>query len=235
MNSKSAKIVNGTACGNLQNSPVVRVAVFDAAGQPLGLCSGTMIESNKVLTAAHCVPNGTTSGAVVYGNPGNTSTVFASRIAVNPKYIPSSISSPGFAAFNDVAVLTLRSSLPLPTSAILGSGNIRSGDEIAIFGYGTDENGEFDFADLKSGEMLVEQVTNNHISAIFNGDGSNTCQGDSGGPAYIDLGNEVAVAGVTSTGTVQDCSEGDNSLFINLSGSDVLDFIVSEAPNARVL
>src|SRR5439155_23083078 len=57
-----ARFVDGTVCTGLANSPVVRV--ITAVSGELGLCTGTMITSQIVLTAAYCVV-GTVGGGVV--------------------------------------------------------------------------------------------------------------------------------------------------------------------------
>ena len=225
------RIVNGTACGDLAQSSVVRVVALGAGDQALGFCSGTVISSDEVLTAAHCFPRGTQSSAVIYGDPGNTTTIEGRSYRIHPGYIPVSQSNP-LAAFNDVAIIHLSDTIPVPRAAVLVDSDVQIGEQIAIFGYGTDENGDFDFRELKSGEMEVADVTTTHISAYFDGEGSNTCTGDSGGPAFTESHGSSTVAGVTSTGTIENCSEGDNSLFIKLSGVDVRSFILTEVPEA---
>lgn len=232
---KNAKIVNGTACNSLDDSPVVRIVVLDSAGEPLGLCTGTMITSNDVLTAAHCVVNGTSGAAIIYGDSGSTKSVRVSSITQHPEYRPVAQVGDTFAAFNDIAIFSLASPINLPTLPILSSSYVASGEEISIFGYGTDENGTLDFTDLKSGEMAVDSVSDNHISTFFTGSGSNTCQGDSGGPAVTQRTGVAAIAGVTSTGTAQGCGTGDNSLFINMGSTKALDFVLSLVPDAGLI
>ena len=230
---KSLRIINGTACASLNASPVVRVVVYDNRGNPLGLCSGSMLTSRHVLTAAHCIVEGTRLAAVIFGDVSDTSLVRAASFRAHPDYVPIARVGGTFASFNDIAVFTLQNDVSLPTLPVLSSRQVESGERIAIFGYGVDEKGNLDFEELRSGEMLVTTVTSNHISAFFEGDGSNTCQGDSGGPAIVRINGEPVLAGVTSSGTNQDCGKGDNSLFINLNSRKALDFIFSIAPNAR--
>ncbi|MCB0310944.1 MAG: trypsin-like serine protease [Bdellovibrionales bacterium] len=218
-------IVNGTACGALKDSPVVRVLLLDALGRPEGFCSGVMLTRSAVLTAAHCFAGLPSYAAVSYGDASVSNVVNASKVVIHPEFTVNDS-----AAFNDVAVIKLAKAINLPTLPILVSTAPKANDVISIFGYGTDENGEFDGADLESGEMRISSVTENHISARFNGEGSNTCTGDSGGPAIVKGVAGAALVGITSTGTQNNCLEGDTTMFSNLQNSTILGFLIAQAP-----
>ncbi|MCO6432157.1 MAG: trypsin-like serine protease [Deltaproteobacteria bacterium] len=193
-----------------------------------------MLTADDVLTAAHCIVPGTSAAAIFYGDAESALREFASVIRVHPNYQPFGSSGGQNAALNDVAIIQLQAAVPLPTVAILGSENPSGGEEIAIFGYGTDENGSFTFEDLRSGEMLISDVNATHVFAKFDGEGSNTCQGDSGGPAMVRRDGDAVIAGVTSSGVREDCLAGDISLFVNVAGDEVSSFIRQAVPDVSV-
>jgi len=223
----TAKIINGTECADT-GSPVVLIQLYLGNGT-LALCSGTMVTPTQVLTAAHCFTSGDVQAASISENGRE---VFARSVAVHPGVDEDASGN----IFNDAAILNLERTVSLRTLPVIASAKVESGDTIAIYGYGLDQDGELGV--LRSGSMLVSEVTPNHIFSFFEGDGSNTCQGDSGGPAIITTSvNGAAVTGVvgmTSTGTVVGCGEGDLSLFANAQESSILNFIRQQAPGTDI-
>lgn len=220
------RIVNGTNC-DATRSQVVRL-VFIGRGTQTGFCSGTMITGNDVLTAAHCFLGNPVRVVMITGRSLEDSREFE---AVNWSIHPG-FRAGGTLAFDDVAVVHLELNTDLPTVPILTSQNVSSGEVVGIFGYGTDENGNFDFEDLEAGEMRISDVTRTHIGADFSGEGSNTCTGDSGGPVISHRLGFPAIAGVTSTGTQLDCLEGDTTFFANMSSQSIIDFLRRVVPDA---
>jgi secreted trypsin-like serine protease len=195
-----------------------------------GICSGVAITSEFVLTAAHCFSTDVTSSNLVI----NGASVPISEIITHPSYY---VSSEVSAFFNDVALV--KSSTPLTaTLPIHISSPIQAGSEVALYGFGLDENGEF--SKLKSGLDKIAFATDNHIfSEPFDGSDTNACLGDSGGPAilgFTDINGvfSVGIVGLVSSGTVPNCEKGDSTLFTNLQNKDVLDFIVSYAPGVVI-
>lgn len=222
-----SKIANGTACGNISNSPVVRVVLLDSSGKQ-AFCSATMLTAQTALTAAHCITIARPVRVfILYGEPLEAASYAeADSWQTHPNYRPD-----GAAA--DVALLHLPQPLNLPTLPVLTSSRVHEGDVVAIFGYGEDETGQFDFQELESGQMRVSEVTQTYIRADYDGEGSDTCLGDSGGPLVKQVDGLPALAGVTSSGTSAHCEVGDRSYFSNLQDPAVLQFLQAAAPGMQ--
>ena len=215
------KIVNGAQCAQPERSPVVLLLALDAGGDT-GSCSGVMLTPTKVLTAAHCMEPGTQRmAAVQWKANGQGSLVYASSWVAHPGY-----SSAGEGFQNDVGVVTLRSGMSNPSMPLLVSSPSKKGDEAYIAGWG--EPG----LELAVGFVRFSRVDETHIGYTYKGQASNTCSGDSGGPAYRGVGGPAGVVGITSSGSVEGCGDGDVSLFTNIQTPRVLTFIRAQAPNA---
>ena len=230
----SLRIINGSVCGNLEDSPVVRVVTVDRSQRIRTFCTGTMITTQDVLTAAHCFARRFANTYISYGASSEAVLVEADSVQIHPGY--TALNAAGSdSTFNDVAVIHLSQTVPLPVLGVLVSRPVREGSLVSIFGYGSDENGIFDGIDLKSGQMLVNSVTENHIIAVFDGEGSNTCQGDSGGPLVASVRGVPLIAGVAVTGTLEGCGPGDQSYFINLHSQEVRSFLEEAVDQAGLL
>ena len=213
------KIVNGADCLQPESSPVVLVLSLNSEGQTQS-CSGTMLTSTRILTAAHCMPTGTQRmAAVQWKADGSGSLVYAKTWVAHPGY-----TTEGEGLQNDAGVVTLNTGLSNPSMPLLVSAPSQKGNEVFIAGWGTPGQ------NLAVGYARITKVTEAHIGYVYNGQGSNTCTGDSGGPAYRSAGGPVGIVGITSSGSVDGCGDGDNSLFTNIQTPRVLDFIRAQAP-----
>lgn len=235
LSNKELRIINGATCGNLSNSPIVRIRIINASQGSASLCTGVLVASSKLLTAAHCLSSATTSATMIYGDAGSQKSVSVSSIQIHPKFQIVESSSTGILAFNDVAVLSLSQSVSLPTLALLNGSKVSNGEIVSIYGYGVNEAGDNRFLELRSGQMKVSEVSDTHILAKYEGIGSDTCQGDSGGPAVALRQGRSVVAGLVSSGSDTQCRVGDISVFTNLSDLEVIDFIRAAAPEAAIL
>lgn len=219
----NTRVINGTECAT-ENSPVVQIVLFNSDGTQ-GICSGSMITGNDVLTAAHCFLSSNVRSAVVIAG---SNTVNATRVFIHPDV---SFDTTNQAVFNDVAILTLERTIDTPVLPILVSDSVEADDILSIFGYGFDENKEL--GALRSGDILVSSVSPNHIFAAYEGEGSNSCNGDSGGPAILSSSVGVGIVGIVSSGTLTSCQVGDVSLYANMQTDTIRDFIKQIVPDVR--
>lgn len=224
----TAKIVNGTPCSGLSISPVVAVLKNLPDGKT-GLCSGTMLSPNKVLTAAHCL-EGATSIDILFSIAGDKFVnVTASSWNIHPEFTGFS----GGDIRNDLGIVHSPVSLPVPNLPILTSRAPKAGDTASIFGYGATSGGAAIDGKLRAGAMTLSSVDSNSIFASYDASLSNVCSGDSGGPLLLQVGNQQSIIGTTSYGTRADCSVGETSVFMNLQSPSAQSFIRSVAPDAR--
>lgn len=195
------------------------------------MCTGALVAPRVVLTAAHCGGDidRIAIGNLVSPNLGaDTTVVPVQHVAVHPRYRPYPFSE------NDISILILASPALVPPIAMASDEAVESASAVELVGFGyNDPERPVGFGvkrqvriDLplilrKEGEDLspLEQLLGFHADYEFvagrKGLGRDSCNGDSGGPAYISIGNQVRLAGLTSRATreaVANC--GDAGIYV---------------------
>lgn len=201
------------------------------------LCTGALISSTQVVTAAHCL-YGKTSSELVVGKPGAKIEDLRSgkselreivMYGIHTNYLHRENTRFGT---NDIAKLIIThafstySTLAVPTPAA-ATESLRG--ELQIIGYGADQNSQVrgtpmlgKVVDMSSSGAKYYSDFNpvTQISAGFYREDQRvfvrTCKGDSGGPLIGLVDGVKTLIGVTSFGAV-DCSSNTPSFFMRAS------------------
>ncbi len=192
-------------------------------------CTGTLITSTVVLTAAHCISN--RAFHVLFGNNINGA---LSRSVTEKKVHPAWDSR---YLVNDIALLRLVSSAPAGTTPIP---YLPQRLEITTADIGTPL--EFvGFGETESGDMGIKMTVTNNLDLVCTSpsgcsnyaspnticqdqDPGGPCSGDSGGPALIVRNGQEYVAGITSYGD-QYCTQFGCSTKVDEFESFIVDFV----------
>lgn len=221
------KVSNGKECSTPGTSPVVMLVLADSSGKAFAMCSGTLITSQAVLTAAHCVDSRLGVSQVYVDRDGTLNLVPASSLHQHPGWS-------GFAGNpNDIGIVKLSEPiLNRPTVPLLLSSDVAAGSNIGIYGYGLNENDEA--GTLREGRMVVDRLEQNLIVAEFDRTKMSICSGDSGGPATLNSNGFTGIIAVNSAGSADGCLEGSLAAFASVQYQPNLDFITEQVPDVRI-
>lgn len=174
------------------------------------ICSGSIIDTDMVLTAAHCLGMQSNASLVVAFRTDvrGAGPVIRVKNAVRPKSFFEAVINQRVTDWNDIAVIQLAAPIPAgyTISKILPNRNmLRKGDTVTLAGYGmnvplTPKD------DSDSGSGVLRKVEQTVISDSFGATeflvslkgGRGACHGDSGGPAFVRSGLDYYLIGVAS-------------------------------------
>ena len=195
------------------------VALTDPYGEPF--CTGTLVSPTTVVTAAHCLKAMPTSKTrVVYGylHPEaapSTARLAVAKSTVHPQYSPNaSTDADGMGHTNDIGVVVLAEPIAgAKYTPILPADRIEEilypFRDIYLAGYGVYEM-PYTMGDLY--KAVTPHIRHIEWEMLAGKPGNpDTCNGDSGGPAYVAIGCELWLVGVTSRAwakSVKPCGDG---------------------------
>jgi secreted trypsin-like serine protease len=196
------QIVGGNRAGIADHGYTVFLTTADG----FQYCGGTLVDEDKVVTAAHCAVGRKPADVVVVGGREDKETTAGTASPVTEIWVHPDFSDVRAGA--DVAVLTLARPMPYQTVGLAHDDDTYAPGTVGtILGWGrTSEDGEASRFLLKAQVPLMADAACEKAYPRFQAEamtcagvpkgGVDTCQGDSGGPLIID----GELAGITSWG-----------------------------------
>ena len=209
-----------------------------------GLCTGTLIAPDLVLTAAHCIlPE-------LVGASSQEQVTSETQVVLDSEYLyaaggtrmraAETIPHPDFSinglGDNDIALIRLQSPVtdrvPTPINRVKSDAKI--GMSVTQVGYGLSQVGGqeagrlYVLEDKKATSCGTFGASDTNLLCFSQVDGRGKCQGDSGGPSYATINGVERVVGVTSFGD-RDCRQFGADTRVDAE----LDFLYSVAPELQ--
>ncbi len=241
-------IIGGSAVARNAFPEYTLVILTDGLGNIVGFCGGTVIASNKVLSAAHCSQNSASSYFLIPGfysfNDPLTAADLVTLVSVvdHPSYRNQALDF-------DLGVMTLSRTVAITPAKVVSGNNQLVGKVGTVIGTGLTATTPTPIApDLLLGvdtpivsnsscsQTYIrfsgqDPITENMLCAGFANSGEGSCSGDSGGPLFVGEGDRRAISGVVSFGFATCEAQRATSVYARVTAFN--DFIKQQSPNTE--
>ncbi|GIL17533.1 MAG: serine protease [Oligoflexia bacterium] len=205
----SEGIIGGSVVDSTDPLSQSTVALMDISSG--SLCTGTIVASNLVLTAAHCTSSDPTSTVVIFSTtlPDSIYDIMGKTI----RHVVGGKASPLWAKlqnnqeknWGDIALLKFSGKLPegfKPARLLNSKKSLKDGMLAVLAGFGLmDGVKKTESSEMRKTTVSIQSVHFSETEVMFDqSKGKGACHGDSGGPAYVTIGGKSALMGVTSRG-----------------------------------
>lgn len=194
-------MVGGTIPAENDQGARSTVAILAIGDDSKGLCTGTIVGPDLILTAAHCIRENTTLEVVFGASLSYPEKIIeVSKIAVHALFEERRTRDFDRA---DIALLKLSENIPANYKIVPllpKNFNLRPTSALTILGYGTNDSiHKVSSGDLHSSRVRVSESLLGTTEFITDqSQGSGICFGDSGGPAFVQLQGQLYLVGVAS-------------------------------------
>jgi len=206
------EIIGGTAASPTDYPSVV---ALEEAAPGSWFCTGTLITSQWVLTAAHCVDGAPAAGMRIRFDDADANDAAGGKVVA----VSEIHSHPGFnweAWDNDIALVKLAEPVTDRTPTPIHRELVPPMTAVADVGYGVADNMDGGGGVLREVAKVTADcagandptVSGDHLICMDASDGRGSCFGDSGGPTFALIDGQRVVVGVTSGGTGDVCGAG---------------------------
>jgi secreted trypsin-like serine protease len=180
------------------------VMVLKRGGGQAGFCTGIVVASQIVLTAAHCAAPIKDLRIYYKDAAGGPAILEVSAIAIHPGYRADALSK--HVASIDLAMVRTQTPLDarFSAAALDEAGDVAVGQSVKIFGYGVAQEGEGKSGGvLRSAKLRVRAPLSSVLLWAEDPDGAGAggCSGDSGGPILSGDGAKVLAVTTWSAGS----------------------------------
>ncbi|WP_413582532.1 S1 family peptidase [Bdellovibrio sp. HCB288] len=205
----SQAIVGGTevAAGDvLANKVVLILGTTQTGGR--GYCSGTMIDKDIVLTAAHCFETVIKNYYVIPNinmSPDSGYEREKFNIPVTKWVIHEDYDKPDAKVFSDIALLKLERAVPEKYTPVkFYDGRSEAAPFAILAGFGKTSESRIDqtylrFTAKENSEIKIDYKDQIGTMIMSNGQTKGACEGDSGGPVFYGVNGEFQQVGIIST------------------------------------